>query len=296
MLQFAKRYNSGSFCLCVDYEPTEESGVVISEAEKKLIENRKRKRTWENSSHADRKIRRAAERVVADEARVTFAELRDKYAPITERVTHDQDIHDIQETEDFVSGYCLMAYIPLKDNVFLDLVRILKDEKLNLFAYIPTDYVVTDKFPCGVCYLLFASEFELKLAKQRVIDATNPVAGITKKYHIETAEPKHNPVWFHKGWIRPTYVSDLYNTGAKKYNAIKDNHYIMKEFTPQQLASWRRDADMQRSCYAPLSSTDRDCRNYSKGLVNDKICYYCGASGTGKKFVNTHGKTIEDGV
>lgn len=179
------------------------------------------------------------------------------------------DIYDEQVSKDYVKGYALIVFCDSTERMMLDISRFVWDKKVNTYAFIPTDYVSSSDIPCGVCYVIFNSEFEFTLAKRYTKSRSH--------YYLYTKEPPVNPVWFHKGWIREEYDPTKYDTGAKKYKFIAENG-ATSFFSKEQREEWRTDYCMQLPCYKPKSDTDSSCANsYKLDTVNDKVCFCCSA-------------------
>lgn len=197
----------------------------------------------------------------------------------------DQAVYDSSEGDDYIKGYCIVVYVTWEQKKLLWLGRIVHEGLFNTYAYIPTDYVSPFEVPYAVAYLIYKTWFEFKIALYKI---THRPSKRETTFNLKAKPMYKNPVWFHKGWVLPTYDPNLYNTDAKRYERIKkDSLGVRKLFSPKKIAKWRRAYYMTLPCYAPKSKKDKDCAN--KNSRNHKICTYCGASNTGKHYADSLG-------
>lgn len=207
---------------------------------------------------------------------------------LVKRKNFDNDIYDAPEGKDYIKGYALTVYITLEQKKILVLGKVVREGLCNVYAYIPTDYVSQGVVPYAVAYLIFASKFEQKIARYALTGQSSKMQNASEIRNVRLKSIA-KPVWFHKGWVLPTYDPELVNTDAKKYKYIANHNGCRKLFTNKQIAKWRRAYCMTFHCYAPKSEQDKDCVNYVRGLKNNKICRYCAASKHGKVFADTLG-------
>ena len=147
-----------------------------------------------------------------------------------------KDIFDSKPGADFVSGYCITIFVDATARCMLDVNRMVWDKELNTYAYIPTDYVSSSEIPCGLCYMIYATEFEMRLAKTKTAVRYRNKKGYNLKYEI----PSVQPVWFHKCWLRPQYDPTAYDTDAKKYRITALNSALRSQFPEEEVLRWKK--------------------------------------------------------
>lgn len=232
--------------------------------------------------HGDGKTKRTRCEKIPTTPEVNHAKLdpNKPFGKIVEK--YDTAIYDEKPSDDYVQGFCVIAYIPYNDKSFLALEHLVRENTFNLMAYIPTPYTGEVEYPFGIVYLIVGTKIELIYLKERLsYYQDNKRVNI---YYFEKKEPKVNPVWFHKGWVRDSYDPTKCDTKAKQYNLIKNNAYLCSKIHKSTLKSLRRAYCMQRECYAPKSEKDKDCKNAYRGFKSKKICTFCAASKNGKKY------------
>lgn len=201
----------------------------------------------------------------------------------------DNNLYDAQESDQYVQGYALAIKVTMQPVRFLDVQLLIHDKELNVYAYIPTDIPVSDKEAGVLCYILFRTEFEYIAGKYKINLKKRGKETGNHGYNIPTGEPDHQPVWFHKSWILPSYDPTMYDTDAKKYDRIKHRQELAKIFPDKVRLEYRRAACRRQKCYEPVSEKNPYCKNYHKDLANDKICYFCAASERGRNCLTSHG-------
>lgn len=271
MPKWSHRYVNCRFALCEEYDPTPESGIIISDIEREMISRHQREAQMRKNYHKVDNLSKKEKKAWLY-LRNEYKIIERKEYGITNGFAYDYCVYDSQESEDYIPGYGFGVGIPFTNGAFRVLRRILDNPKFNIYAYIPTDFAVSTEIPCGLCYLVFASEFEYRYVKYKIEHLPN----------IQLAKlvlDLPNPIWFHKGWVRDSYDPTMYDDITKRYMLVKDNRGI---FTDEERLKMRVEYYKTKPCYKPFSKRNDFCKNSCKGLVNKRICYTCGASNTGR--------------
>lgn len=232
--------------------------------------------------HGDGKTRRTRCEKIPTTPEVNHAKL-DPNKPLGKIVEkYDTAIYDEKPSNDYIKGFCVIAYIPYNENSFIALEHLVRDNTFNLMAYIPTPYTGSEEYPFGIVYLIVGTKIEMIHLKESILLYQRDKS--KEKYYFEAKEPSTNPVWFHKGWVMDSYDPTKFDTKAKQYAFIMRREYIRSKVHKSTLKSLRRAYCMELECYAPKSEKDKDCKNAYKGFKHDKICTFCAASKNGKKY------------
>ena len=274
MPKWSAKYMNCKFALCDLYKPTPESGIVISDIEKELINRHLQEQQMrKNYYKIDKLAKKEADAKVYFENEKKAKMRKNKGTSIFD---YDYAVYDAPEGEEYVQGYAIGVYVPNAPRVFRDIKLVIDNPTINMYAYIPTEYVTSSEIPCGLCYFVFASDFEYRIGVQELR---------TKRYGLHKFSLMvlpTNPIWFHRGWILPTYDPTKYDTYEKKYKKMKNRAFL---FTEEERMKCRIEYSKAKECYKPKSDSDDNCANCFKGFKNSKVCYVCGASIHGKQFL-----------
>lgn len=167
---------------------------------------------------------------------------------ISDRLKYDFDVYDSLPEEnpgDYIQGFCYTLFMPMYNNFILRLENALNVS--NAIAMIPTEYRTNsgDENVFFILYVLHKSYFE----HQYFVYRTQRL-GHTKKecLNLIYKETSPNPVYFHKGWTRPSYDPTKFEDPEELYKVLTYGREFVK-FLPQDLiAKVRQDHLQAKHC------------------------------------------------
>ena len=206
--------------------------------------------------------------------------------PVRRKIA-DISLYDTQPSDKYVQGYALAFSVTSFATRYSAFQRFLWDATFNHYAFIPTDIHTSEKETGVLCYVLYKTEFEFRMAKYDLNKNR-------RKYRLPFAEQHDGPVWFHKSWLLKSYNPKMYDTGAKQFKRIGRNNQKYTVFSKKEYAEMRKDFCFSQKCYAPTSEDCDICKNYMRNVVNSKICLYCVAGKNRGKIYSSRGTLIYD--
>lgn len=192
---------------------------------------------------------------------------------ISDRLKYDFDVYDSLPEEnpgDYIQGFCYTLFIPMNMKYILRLENALNES--NAIAMIPTEYRTEDS-ENKVYFILYVTHKSYVEHQYFVFKTQLLTYGKAYRSELTYKETSPNPVYFHKGWTRPSYDPNKYNDPVSVYKLITVRREFWNFLPDGMVSQIRREYWRTKPCYVPVEGDDTKCGVDWKGVT--LMCTHC---------------------